>query len=212
MNPGLARGVSVPAVEESGRRLDDVVSVHVEAFPQFFLTQLGPRFLRGYYRCVLDYPGGILLTEGGARGVQGFVSGFVNPAAFYRELRRRRLRLGLAALAGLIARPSRVRTLRANYHRAGNLAHQTDGTNTAELSSLAVSPGSTGTGIGSRLVHRFAEAARAQGAERVVLTTDAHGNEAVNRFYRRLGFACTRTLEARPGRVLNEYSAPTSKF
>jgi ribosomal protein S18 acetylase RimI-like enzyme len=215
MNPGPAR-VFAPAVEETlGERvprLDDIVSVHVEAFPRFFLTQLGPRFLRDYYRCVLEYPGGILLTEGGPRGVQGFVAGFLNPPAFYRELRRRRVRLALAAVAGLIARPSRLGTLRANYHRAGDLAHETDGTDTAELSSLAVRTGSTGTGIGSRLVRRFAEVARAQGAERVVLTTDAEGNEAVNRFYRRLGFACTRTFEARPGRVLNEYTAPTSQF
>jgi ribosomal protein S18 acetylase RimI-like enzyme len=43
------------------------------------------------------------------------------------------------------------------------------------------------------------------GAERVVLTTDTNGNDAVNKFYQRLGFSCVRTFEARRGRLLNEY-------
>lgn len=82
---------------------------------------------------------------------------------------------------------------------------QTAEPGTAELSSLAVHPNATGKGVGSRLVRRFLSEAEARGARRVVLTTDAHGNAAVNSFYLSLGFSLTRTFEARRGRVLNEY-------
>lgn len=190
---------------ESPARLDDIVSVHLESFPGFFMAQLGPWFLREYYRCVVEYPRGVLLTESGEQGCIGFVSGFVDPTSFYRELRRRRVRLGLAACAGIVARPQRLITLLANYRRAGGVAHQAPEPGTAELSSLAVRPCVAGRGVGSRLVRKFIAAAGSRGADRVMLTTDANDNDAVNRFYQRLGFTCIRTFEARRGRLLNEY-------
>src|SRR5512143_3790547 len=103
--------------ETSG--IGEIVEVHVDAFPQFFMTQLGRPFLRQYYRCVEAYPLGILLTETSPSGCVGFVAGFVDPTGFYRELRRRRLRLGVAALAGVVARPRRLVTAMVNYRRAG---------------------------------------------------------------------------------------------
>lgn len=192
-------------------RLDGVVAVHLDAFPGFFMTQLGPRFLREYYRCVVEYPRGILLTENSGGDSIGFVAGFVDPVPFYRELRRRRVRLGFAACAGLLARPQRLFTLLVNYRRAGGTAQQPPDARTAELSSLAVTPNAGGQGVGSRLVDAFTEAAGVLGADRVMLTTDAHGNDAINAFYQRLGFTCVRTFEARRGRVLNEYSLEIGK-
>ncbi len=185
--------------------LDDVVSVHLEAFPGFFMARLGPWFLKEYYRCVVDYTQGLLLTESGEQGYIGFVAGFVDPASFYRKLRRRRVRLGLAACAGIMACPQRLIALLANYRRAGGAAHQAPEPGTAELASLAVRSSAAGRGVGSHLVHRFIVAAGSRGADRVMLTTDANGNDAVNRFYQGLGFTCIRTFEARRGRLLNEY-------
>jgi ribosomal protein S18 acetylase RimI-like enzyme len=185
--------------------IDAVVAVHLEAFPGFFMTQLGPRFLREYYRCVVEYPRGILLTEDSGGDCLGFVAGFVDPASFYRELRHYRVRLGLAACVGLVMRPRRLATLLANYRRAGGAAQQPPDVRAAELSSLAVAPNAAGKGVGSRLVHAFIEAVVALGADRVRLTTGAHDNDAVNTFYQRLGFTCVRAFEARRGRVLNEY-------
>ena len=132
--------------------LDAIVAVHLDAFPEFFMTQLGPRFLHEYYRHVLEHPRGILLTENGESECIGFVAGFVDPAAFYRELRRGRVRLGLAACASLMMRPRRLFTLVANYRRAGDAALQSPDERTAELSSLAVGPRGRGRGVGSRLV------------------------------------------------------------
>jgi ribosomal protein S18 acetylase RimI-like enzyme len=193
------------ADERSSVILDEIVSVHLEAFPGFFMAQLGPRFLKQYYRCVAEFPKGILLTETGERGCIGFVAGFIDPSEFYQDLRRRRVRFALAASAGIAARPRRLITMLANYKRAGDIAQQVPSPGTAELSSLAVLPGASGRGVGSRLVRRFIAVAKTAGAVKVVLTTDTNGNDAVNKFYQRLGFSCVRTFEARRGRLLNEY-------
>jgi ribosomal protein S18 acetylase RimI-like enzyme len=190
-------------------RLDDIVVVHTEAFPGFFMTQLGPGFLREYYRAVADYRGGLLLTEMDGESCLGFVAGFVRPAQFYTELRRRRIRLGVAALLGVLSRPTRIWNLLADYRRTGEAASEASGVETAELSSLGVAPRSAGRGVGSRLVRRFISEAKEKGARRVVLTTDSKGNDEVNSFYQRLGFSCARTFEARPGRWLNEYIIET---
>lgn len=186
--------------------LEQVVAVHIDAFRGFFLTQLGPRFLREYYRCIADYPEGILLTEADVDGCVGFVSGFIDPPRFYAALRRRRVRLGVAAALGLLARPQNVPGLMANFRRAGRVARLASAPHTAELSSLAVASSAAGRGVGSTLVRRFIASAAGAGARRVVLTTDASDNEAGNRFYVRLGFRLSDTYEARPGRSLNEYT------
>jgi GNAT superfamily N-acetyltransferase len=192
-------------------RLDRVVTVHIEAFPGFFMTQLGPRFLREYYRCVVESPQGILLTGDRQGECMGFVAGFLDPAAFYRELRRLRVQLGLAACSRILTRPWRLVTLLANYRRARGGARLPSDPRTAELSSLAVKPSAEGQGVGSSLVRAFIEAAEVLGANRVMLTTDAHGNDAVNRFYQRCGFTCIRTFKARRGRYLNEYVLDVGK-
>jgi ribosomal protein S18 acetylase RimI-like enzyme len=196
-------GVTKPVGRQD--RLAAAVAVHVAAFPDFFMTQLGPWFLREYYRCVMEFTQGILLTEDIDGECVGFVAGFLDPALFYSKLRRRRARLALAAVAGLVARPSRVMTLLANYRRADGAARQPSSPQTAELSSLGVKPSGEGRGVGSRLVRAFVEAAAALGADRIVLTTDTHGNDAVNSFYLRHGFTRVRSFEARRRRWLNQY-------
>jgi len=55
------------------------------------------------------------------------------------------------------------------------------------------------------LVGAFLAQARRMDAECVYLTTDADGNDAVNAFYRDVGFKPTRRFLQRKGRWMNEY-------
>lgn len=183
-----------------------VVGLHMAAFPGFYLTSLGSRFLRRYYEHVIAHRDGICLAAFDDGRVVGVVAGFVDPAAFYSDLRRDRIRLALAALPALLASPARAVRFVVNYRRAGEAARVRPSQRSAELASLGVDPKWSGRGIGALLVAEFVSAASRKGASRVGLTTDADGNEAVNRFYQKLGFRLDRTFEAQPGRRLNEYS------
>jgi len=71
--------------------LDQVVRVHRCAFPDFFLSFLGPRFLREFYASFLVDPMGrgfVAVDEGGR--VLGVVVGPLNPAEYFKRLLKRR--------------------------------------------------------------------------------------------------------------------------
>jgi hypothetical protein len=67
--------------------LQEIVAVHQKSFAGYFMTLLGPAFLKRYYRAVLEYPEGLLLVSIERDRISGFVAGLLNPALFYRALR-----------------------------------------------------------------------------------------------------------------------------
>jgi ribosomal protein S18 acetylase RimI-like enzyme len=183
--------------------LGPIARLHTLAFRGFFLTKMGLPFLIRYYRTVLEYEGGLLLVAEASGSIAGFVAGFSRPAAFYRLLRRRAFSLAVAMAPALLRHPPLIPRAIADFKRTGGNRPKDDEC-WAELSSVAVNPAVSGQGIGHTLVKAFVRAAAKRGAAAVRLTTDAVNNEAVNRFYRQLGFELTGTFEATPGRYLNE--------
>jgi dTDP-4-amino-4,6-dideoxygalactose transaminase/ribosomal protein S18 acetylase RimI-like enzyme len=184
--------------------LRDVVNTHLQAFPRFFLSELGPRFLQQFYRAiVLDESGvAIVATENGS--VIGFVAGTIEPTGFYRRLLRRRfIRIAGSLLPPLFGSP---KILVAVARRA---LRRTTGANTsggAELMSLAVAPEYQRRGIARALVSSFLQATGRKGSSGVWLITDAVDNERVTLFYDRSGFERTRTFMNSEGRKLHEYT------
>ncbi len=181
----------------------EVVEVHVRAFPGFFLTSLGPAFLRTFYRAAADADGAIALVALEGDGVAGFAVGNRRPAGFYRRLLRCRWSLfALAAIPRVVRSPSSVpgvlRALAYPSTRSGDEA-------AAGLFSIAVDPVAQGAGVGRGLVAAFEREAAAAGALRVVLETDAERNEAANALYRSSGYAVAREFEQTPGRRMLEY-------
>lgn len=185
--------------------LADIVRIHAAAFPGFFLTQLGPAFLREYYRTVCDFEHGIALVACSKDGAtEGFVAGFIGPAAFYQLLRSRRVRLGLCAAPAILRRPALLPRLLRNGRRAADSSQGSPANRESELASIGVAPTGQGKGIGRALVAAFIEHSRAGGAECVSLTTDARENETVNRFYQSLGFQVA-AVETVGERLMNRY-------
>ena len=180
-----------------------VVQVHLDSFRGFFLTFLGPAFLRELYVATLADSSGIGFVAEDGKGICGFVTGTAQPSGFYRRLLRRRWwRFALAAVLPVLKRPSIItRLLRA--FSMPEQATQQEGRGT--LMSIAVLPETQGNGIGQALVRAFLEAAAQRGLRQVDLTTDRDGNEATNRFYQNLGFVCERTFVTPEGRAMNEY-------
>jgi ribosomal protein S18 acetylase RimI-like enzyme len=180
--------------------LDAVVAIHLAAFPNFFLTFLGSRFLRVFYGAVMR--DGIALVATVNDRVAGFVVGMLDSKSFYRRLLWRRFVPVAIAIAPVLLRHPSVfsRVMRRARQRTSEDASG------AELMSLAVHPREQRTGLGRALVEAFIASVRQSGTESLWLITDAAQNDAVKRFYETLGFEMRREFTNTEGRELVEYA------
>lgn len=180
------------------------VDVHLRAFPNFFLSSLGPKFLEEFYRSFVTDPDGIgFVAADRPVTVVGVVVGALNPGGyFWRLLMRRWWAFCLASLTRLTRQPSIARRLlRALVYRG----QSPPGPPRALLSSLAVAPEYQGRGIGRQLVEQWLKEVRRRGAVGCYLTTDAEGNDRVNAFYSQLGWRREATYCSPEGRRMNRY-------
>jgi ribosomal protein S18 acetylase RimI-like enzyme len=180
-----------------------IVDVHRRAFSGFFLTFLGPKFLRELYRGILTDPSGMAFVYADGGRVTGFVAGTGRPGGLYRRLMRERWwRFGIAAVGAILRRPTIIpRLLRAFGKPAEEEAHAGG----ALLMSLAVDPRAEGRQVGSTLLEAFKQAAQERGATAVVLTTDRDDNDRANAFYQARRFRLARSFVTPEGRAMNEY-------
>lgn len=192
--------------------LEAVVDIHREAFPGFFLTNMGPRFLAAYYKMVLGSPEGIMLVALKDEKIAGFVSGFVEPSRFYRRMRRNLFLLGIPAAIRLFGYPRLLLDVSGRVLRVGVSGHpqgrQMTDVPAAELSSLAVRPSLRRHGHARRLVTAFLTEAFRRGMENVHVTTDASDNQCAHAFYSSLGFERTPRELGTGRRRLTEYTIP----
>lgn len=178
------------------------VQIHVAAFPGFFLSFLGPRFLQLFYGEAVAL-GEIVMVASLDGAVVGLVMGSRSPGRFFKAmLRRRLLGFALASAPAVLRRPSVALRVARALLKPGQAA-RVEGT--ATLMSIAVGPEAQGYGAGKALVLAFIEAAARRGAVKVDLTTDKVDNERTNSFYRSLGFHVAREIVTPEERILNEY-------
>jgi len=185
--------------------LPAIVAVHQRAFPGFFLTMLGPRFLAELYQGFLQRRSGRLLVADMEGYVAGFAAGTLSPDGFFRELLTARwLAFGWAALGAAVARPWTVvpRLLAAIRYRGDRPSRLPQA---ALLSSIAVDPSAARAGVGGTLLTAYCEEAWKEGLRYVYLVTDRDANEPVNRFYTRHGFAVESELRRQDGRMMVRY-------
>jgi ribosomal protein S18 acetylase RimI-like enzyme len=183
-----------------------VVDLHVRAFPGFFLSFLGPRFLREFYGSFVDEPNGLAFVAEDQTGGQllGVVVGPLRPAGYFRRLLIRRWwAFCLASVMAVCRRPWVIpRLWRAVFYRG----EAPTGPARALLSSLAVAPEARRRGVGLALINAWTAEAQCRGAAGGYLTTDAEGNEAVNAFYARAGWTLEETFVTREGRKMYRWT------
>jgi GNAT superfamily N-acetyltransferase len=187
------------------QHVSTVVQVHLRAFPNFFLSFLGERFLREFYTSFISDSQGLAFVAVDADGrVRGVIVGALNPSGYYKRLLLRRWwAFSLASISALLHRPTiAVRLIRAVCYRG----EAPIGPVRALLSSVAVDPQAQGTGLGRRLVDNWTSAVRAEGIGGCYLATDAVGNDAVNCFYKKLGWRLDSNYITPEGRQMNRYT------
>lgn len=169
--------------------LSNIVKLHHQAFPGFFLTTLGDGFLNVLYDGFLTVPNGILIgLEDGGRFI-GFVAGSIDPNSFFRLLRKKKWFAFIKyAAPALVLRPRTVaRKLFYAFRYHGNDSPEI-ATSGALLSSICVDNSYRGTGAAKILIAEFEFCAKSLGAAAVFLSTDAINNERANKFYSSTGF------------------------
>ena len=118
--------------------------------------------------------------------------GTTQPGGFYgRLVKRQLLSFAAAAASSVVRRPWILpRLVRAVRYRGG-VPVPVSG---ALLSSICVSPAAQGAGVGSAVLVEWLRRVAAAGVGAAYLTTDAVGNDDVNRFYSRHGWWLAGTL------------------
>lgn len=185
--------------------LEPVVEIHLAAFPGFFLTFLGPRFLKTFYGSFIGEKTALawVVLDGQSRAILGAAFGTTAPDGFFKRLALRRWpAFAGAAFSAFLKKPSIGRRLfRALSYRGDSPARP----GLALLSSVAVSPCAQGKGVGKALLDRWTDEAENRGCPGAYLTTDAEGNDAVNRFYLRSGWTAEASFVTPEGRKMKRY-------
>jgi ribosomal protein S18 acetylase RimI-like enzyme len=181
----------------------EIAAAHVAAFPGFFLTTLGDRFLTRLYTGFMVHPDGICLVIRDGQRIDGFIAGTSNPQLFFRNLLlRNAVGLVAAAIPPLWRRPLAVgdRLLRAIVYR-GEVPPRYP--NAALISSIAVRPELSGSGAAGRLIDEFCKRAHLRACRQVYLLTDCDENTAANRFYEKKGFEVESVIVREGSRRMN---------
>jgi ribosomal protein S18 acetylase RimI-like enzyme len=183
--------------------LSQVIAVHMQSFPGFFLTFLGPDFLKLLYRNIMTAEDGIALVACRSDAIDGFVAGVMHQSGFYRQLvKQQRWTFARASLKAVLRRSSIVPRLWRALRRP---ADTQESAAEACLMSIAIRPEAAGHGMGQQLVVAFCQELARRGAPAVCLTTDRDQNERTNHFYQQLGFRVSSTFVTPEGRAMNEY-------
>lgn len=186
--------------------LAPLAKLHREAFPNFFLSQLGPAFLKQFYAGFIGDPSAVVvILRSGDGEIVGAAVGSVRPERFFRNLLLRRLpQLFSASLLATVRDPRKIGRLLAGVRYRGSVeAERPDG---ALLSSICVNPNAQGSGLGRDLIRLWTARAAALGASSAYLTTDAADNTGVNLFYLSNGWRLHGNYVTPEGRAMNIYT------
>lgn len=168
--------------------IERIVKIHQEAFKDFFLTNLGERFLRLYYSTFVNCKDGIVYCAEKDKTVVGFSATSYLSHGFNSKLIKHNLfKYGCEALKLLFTQPKAVLRLMRNLDKEGNISTIADDGLYAELYSIAVSPNCQGEGVGRALL-TVTEADVKEHNSRISLTTDYYDNDKTISFYRALGY------------------------
>lgn len=170
------------------RDVKEIVLIHQQAFPDFFLTELGSRFLQLYYKCMCNCEDAITLCAEEDGEIKGFATSSYYSHGFNTSLIKKNLfKFGLMCIEILFTSPKAILRLAKNLDKKAESNVMEDNGDYAELYSIAVKPGNQGSGIGKKLLMAIEENV-AMHNRIISLTTDYYNNEKTIGFYHSMGY------------------------
>ena len=196
--------MEIKKIETPDRKLiDQVVSIHLETFPGFFLTFMGRGFLRQLYTSYCKHPDSGLLVAFEQDTPVGFLAYSGALGKLYKYMIKTRLiPFGWYAAGAFVRKPSVFLRLVRAFLKPGESERSEA---YVELASIGVKPEAKGVGVGSKLIDALKERVDFSKYAYINLETDAVDNEGANRFYEKNGFVLHHSFETREGRKMNEY-------
>lgn len=171
--------------------LDDVeaiVSIHQDAFKDFFLTSLGKRFLKLYYLTFINCEKGCVFCAQKDNQIVGFSACSYVSRGFNSSLIKKNVfKYGIEATILLFTKPSSLIRLVKNMNKESSDSKVKDSGLYAELYSIAVSPLCQGEGVGKHLLLTTENDVLNHNYQ-VSLTTDYYDNDKTIAFYKALGY------------------------
>ena len=107
---GVTMDITIAKLKSSD--LDEIVKIHMEAFPDFFLTFLGPKFLEEFYRSFVNNNDGLGFTAFSEGKIAGAVVGPLYPQGYFKKLLLRRFwAFILASITAICKKPTVIKRL-----------------------------------------------------------------------------------------------------
>ena len=182
-------------------KIVQVVSIHNKAFNNFFLTQLGDKFLWLYYYSVSKNKNGILIGYYEGENLLGFSCATYLSRGFYKDLIKENLvKFGIIGIKLIFTKPGSLLRILKNFSKSDKSIN--DNGNYAELLSIGVDPDIQGSGIGKQLLSELEKQLTEKGIKQLSLTTDYYKNDKAIGFYKSLGYEIMYEFIAYPNRKM----------
>ena len=168
--------------------VDGIVKIHKAAFNDFFLTSLGEKFLRLYYRTFINSRDGVVFCSEKNNVMVGFsATSYVSKGFNSKLIKKNLLKYGLESIRLFFTHPKALIRLVKNMNKESKDASVEDDGKYAELYSIAIDPTMQGGGVGRSLL-MVTESDVKDHNNKISLTTDYYNNEKTLAFYNALGY------------------------
>lgn len=181
--------------------VDTIVKIHLDAFKGFFLTSLGAQFLKFYYSCFIKSNETVTVVAEENGVIYGFSASTKVCKGFNSRLIKSNLfAFAILSLKMLFTTPKSLLRLVKNLTKKGESVE--DDEDYAELYSIGVSKAAQGKGVGKHLLAESERVMKAEGVQRVSLTTDFYNNEQAVGFYHSMGYETLYEFVTYPNRKM----------
>lgn len=182
--------------------LEKVIIIHNLAFSNFFLTKLGPDFLKLYYKTVSEHKEGVLL---GYYDDNNELCGFCAATTLSLGFNKRLIKSNFFAfsffgLKFLLTKPLSLVRLFKNLTKSNSQIK--DNATYGELLSICINPKEQGLGVGKKLLEGLEIYLLSKGVKNLSLTTDFYNNEKGLHFYVSMDYKIMYDFIAYPNRKM----------